>query len=172
MVENPDAEGERLLVLAKSNLGRLEVPSLRFSIEGVEVPTPSGPTSAGRVVHLGEAPAITARNALQATDADDRTARDEAREWLADLLGVEPLPSTQVKAMAAKTGLSWATVRRAKADLGVESRRWGRPGEEGGWCWSLSAHDAEGAHETPKVPTFSDVSIFASGEHLHEEAAP
>lgn len=150
VVENPDAEGERLLVLAKSNLGRLEVPSLRFAVEGAEVPTPSGPASAGRVVHLGEAPAFTARNALQAVDAEERTARAEAEEWLADLLAGGPVAADEVKAAATRAGLSWSTVRRAKAAVGVESKRWGRPGEEGGWCWLL----AEGAHETPKVPMY------------------
>ncbi len=159
VVENPDAEGERLLVLAKSNLGKLEVPSLRFRIEGTEVATPTGPTSAGRVVHLGEAPAITSRNALQTADREDRTAVDEASEWLADLLGVEPLPAAQVKTEASRAGLSWSTVRRAKADVGVESRRWGRPGEEGGWCWAL----AEGAHEDPKMPT---INTWAPSETL------
>lgn len=167
VVENPDAEAERLLVLAKSNLGRLEVPSLRFRIEGAEVATPTGPASAGCVVHLGEAPAVTARNALQVSDTEDRTARDEAREWLTDLLGVEPLPAAQVKALAAKAGLSWSTVRRAKTDVGVESKRWGRPGEEGGWCWALSAH-AEGAHETPNVPTLNTWASSPPDEHLHE----
>lgn len=150
VVENPDAEGERLLVLAKSNLGRLEVPSLRFAVEGAEVPTPSGPASAGRVVHLGEAPAFTARNALQAVDAEERTARAEAEEWLADLLAGGPVAADEVKAAATRAGLSWSTVRRAKAAVGVESKRWGRPGEEGGWCWLL----AEGAHEIPKVPMY------------------
>ncbi len=167
VVENPDAEGERLLVLAKSNLGRLEVPSLRFTIEGVDVPTPSGPASAGRVVHLGEAPAVTARNALQSADPEERTARDEARDWLIDLLAVEPMSSEEVKAKATKAGFAWRTVRRAKDEAGVESRRWGRPGEAGGWCWAL-ASTPEGGHQNPKMPTYRNVDIFDEGGHLRD----
>lgn len=165
VVENPEAEEERLLVLAKSNLGKLEVPSLRFRVEGVEVPTPAGPTSAGRVVHLGEAPAVTARNALQVTDSEDRTARDEARDWLTDLLGEGPVSSTEVKLMATKAGLKWSTVRRAKDEVGVESKRVGGIGEAGGWCWSLSSRtlrcspNTEGAH-------VNNVGTLEKGGHL------
>lgn len=161
VVENPDAENERLLVLAKSNLGRLEVPSLRFCIEGADVATSLGPTSAGRVVHLGEAPAVTARNALQTADSKGRSARTEAAEWLADLLGTGPIPSTTVKAEADRAGLSWATVRRTKDETGVESKRVG-----GGWCWELAPIDSpkmltdtEGAH-------VSNVSTLGNHEHL------
>lgn len=145
VVENPDEESERLLVLAKSNLGKVEVPSLRFRIDGAVVDTATGPTSAGSIIHLGEAPMVTARNALQGVETEDRTARAEAEEWLAEVLALGPVPAAKIKADAIQAGIAQATVRRAKSALGVKSRRWGRPGAEGGWCWALP----EGVHEMP-----------------------
>jgi hypothetical protein len=167
VVEDPDTEGERLLVLAKSNLGCLEVPSLRFTIEGAEVATSVGGTSAGRVVHLGEAPAITARNALQTADGEERTAVAEAEEWLTDRLSDGPVAANQVKAEERKADITWATVRRAKSAAGVKSRRVGGLGDGGAWSWSLTAGEGEGAHEDakgPKVLTSENTSTLGTLE--------
>lgn len=132
------------------------------------------PIATSGVAWLGEARGVTSRDLLAGAITDDeRSARQEAVEWLADLLDKEPVPANEVRAKAEKAGISWATVRRAKA--GVRSKRWGRPGGEGGWCWMLGTMlaplESEDAHhranmlrsETSKERGASD---FGVGLHL------
>ena len=62
---------------------------------------------------------------------------------------------------ATKAGHTWATVRRAKAALGITSEK---QGMQGPWVWQLPAKmltDSEDAHPT-------DVSPFEENEHLRE----
>ena len=71
----------------------------------------------------------------------DRGNKDEAAEWLTDLLAVGPLGTGEIKKAAAAEGYSWATLRRAQKLAGVTSRK---QGFDGGWTWSLPSTD-EGA---------------------------
>lgn len=163
VVENLEAEDERLMVLVKSNLGRLEVPALRFKIEGVDVPTSKGPASAGHVVHLGDAPSITARNALQVTDSEESGARDEAAEWLADLLADGPVAAQTVEAERKKAGIAPATLRRAKKMLGIRSEK--ERGAAGEWKWALGPSGREGGQKT-KVLNDDHVDFVDHLDHL------
>jgi len=67
-----------------------------------------------------------------------------ARLFVAELLQAGPMATMQVRASAAREGLSWATVRRAASTLGVRSTRHGF-GRDGRWCWSLK--DAQSTTE-------------------------
>lgn len=171
--DNPEDQGERVVAVGKSNLAPAGVPSLRFRIEGRTITHPAveGPIETSGIAWLGEAKGVTSRDLLGAAVSDeDRSARQEAADWLCDLLGKEPVPANDVKAKAEKAGLAWATVRRAKSDVGVVSKRWGRPGEEGGWCWSLADVDCDGAQDPPKVLTSETRAPSAPDEHLRGAA--
>lgn len=64
-----------------------------------------------------------------------RSERAEAMEWLEGLLSDGPKDSAEVKRKATEVGLSWATVRRAKDELGIKHKK---PGGRGiGWVWVL-----------------------------------
>jgi putative DNA primase/helicase len=57
--------------------------------------------------------------------------RDQAVRWLLDSLAGGPLPAKQVEVTATAGGISFSTLKRAKAAAGVKTRQ--LPG--GGWEW-------------------------------------
>jgi len=59
---------------------------------------------------------------------------DVAMEFL-KALPAEGAPAKDVRRQAQEAGLSWATVRRAKAKLGVKAEREGGFGGAGRWIW-------------------------------------
>ena len=67
----------------------------------------------------------------QCSDAD---AIDEASEWLRTTLGQGECPAAGLKEKAEASGMAWASVRRAKRRLGINSRH---RGDDGTWVWSL-----------------------------------
>jgi hypothetical protein len=136
-------DGSCVISQAKNNLGRLDLPSLRYRIESAEVATEDGPSQVGRLHMLGE----TERNvrdilAEGGTDADSRTERDEAVEWLRDYLmhhGGSANRKDIVKAARAD-GIAETTLKRARNRLGVESGRVGVFGGGSRWSYDPAAN--------------------------------
>ena len=52
-------------------------------------------------------------------------------------LPADGAPAKDVRSQAEEAGLSWTTVRRAKAKLGVKAEREGGFGGAGRWIWKL-----------------------------------
>lgn len=77
-----------------------------------------------------------------ASDAAERDARDDARKLLREMLAGGPVSSALIKKKAADAVISEVTLRRAKAELGVRSRRVGF-GEGGVWEWLLAGREAK-----------------------------
>ena len=75
---------------------------------------------------------ISADSMLAGTNADERSARDEAVSVLRDLLADGPRPSREVFSEAAEAGVAKRTLERAKKTLGVKSEKDG-----GQWLWSM-----------------------------------
>lgn len=96
---------------------------------------------------------LTAADVLaQDPSADERGARDEAEDFLRDLLAAGPVASAQIKVEARSAGIAWATVRRAKKDLGLLAEK---IGFQGTWHWNLPSKmpkGAEGAHTQSVSP--------------------
>jgi hypothetical protein len=88
--------------------------------------------------------------AVENDDADEpdpeASALEAAAGFLTRALVSGPVPQTAVMADANASGISTATVRRAKAKLGVEAVK---QGMNGGWFWALpaSAEDAQPEEE-------------------------
>jgi len=78
----------------------------------------------------------------------DRLPRDEAKDWLADLLADGPVLAVDVQRYARNNNISKRTLERAKGELPVRSRRQGF-GRESRVLWALS--DADG-HTSPPTP--------------------
>jgi len=153
VARDPDDESRRVLASIKSNLC-LPPESLSFRLESVD-------GGAARVVWEGtSAHRADALLAMPGTD-DERRAIDDARDFLLTVLDDGPVASSQVKTEAKSAAISDITLRRAKAALGVLSRK---EGMAGGWVWSLP----EGAHERPKVFTPGDRASSGNIEHLRE----
>jgi len=90
--------------------------------------------------------------------AGETTVVDSTAEWLMSVLeGPGFLPVEEIKQRAAKEGIAWRTVERAKARLGIRARRVGTPGEGGGGHWVWAAPDLR--HRTegdPEMTTSSE----------------
>ena len=101
---------------------------------------------------------------IEVDDAEGSTEREDAEQFLCDLLRGGAVPSKQIRADAAGAGYSWATIRRAKKSLGVKAVKEGGAFGDGRqqWAWRLNDwKNTEGAHEAQKVLTQID-------EHLQE----
>jgi hypothetical protein len=150
----------RLLLPVKNNLAPLG-KGFGFRLEQHIVGDPGNGIVASAVAWETSPIDISADAALQAAEAQaggGMSAGAEAEEFLRDTLFAGPIPQKEVKAAAEGTGISWATVRRAKTRLGIQASK---DGMDGGWSWSL-----------PKVlirvedARFKDMSAFRPNEHL------
>lgn len=155
-----EAEDESCVISqVKNNLGRLDLPSLRYKIDGVVIDTDEGPAEVGMLVWLGESDRSVA-DLLRGPAR--RTERETAADWLCELLD-HPVRVKWVQAAAKEAGHSWATVRRAADELGVVKTH---PVIPGPWFWSLpdqDAHqDAQGAQGS------KGEHVEHLGEHLDD----
>lgn len=68
--------------------------------------------------------------------AQPGSGRDRAEAFLVEVLGGGPRPTSEVRNLADAAGLSWSTVKRAKAKLGIGVDKQGF-GRDSFWVWSL-----------------------------------
>jgi hypothetical protein len=79
---------------------------------------------------------MTATDAMQAAGGQSGYAKREAREFLIDKLEAGPLNSDDLIEEAEQNGISKRTLKRAKKELGIRSRK--QHGKiTGGWMWEL-----------------------------------
>jgi hypothetical protein len=129
--DRSDHDGpEKVLVHAKCNVGPLR-RTLAYRVEGREVEYGDTTFETSRIVCLGES-VTTAEDML--ADAEERTARAEAVEFLEQRLTDGPREQKYVVADAEEVGISTRTLERAKRKRGVRSIR---PGGRGPWLWEL-----------------------------------
>jgi hypothetical protein len=140
VAKDPDDPERRVLAVTKSNLSTCPA-ALAFRLvqraEGVAA-----------VEWLGE----TSHRAddLLATAAETRpTALAAALEFLQGALADGPLAVEALKVQTTAAGLAWRTVERAKAQLGVETRRRGF-GVGGEWEWFSPQRPPYTANRVPK----------------------
>ncbi len=136
LVAAKGAEGEpRLLARAKSNIGpdgggfAYELDQVEF--DGIET----------SIVRWGEPLEGTARELLGDAEIVADSPRDDAAQWLTEMLGNRSVPVKAIKAEASAAGVSWRTIERAKAELGVIAERMSSGNTGGGhWEWRLPDH--------------------------------
>jgi hypothetical protein len=130
--ESPETPGLRVVVQIKGNLAP-RGPSLGFSLDG------------GRFAWTGEVD-IDA-DALLAPDAPygEHATQADAEGLLREVLAGGPVAVRHIEAEARAAGLSWRTVERAKATLGIRASRAqeGFGGGKGYWTWALPAQDRQ-----------------------------
>ncbi|MFM2058165.1 MAG: hypothetical protein RLY71_2550 [Pseudomonadota bacterium] len=144
-VKGENGEDRRILVRSKSNIGP-DDGGFEYHLEQGEA-APGIPAS---LVTWGRSIDGSARELLREAEAEaddtDKSAREIAEGWLAELLAGGPISSKQIQTDAKDSGLSWATVRRAADALEVARQK---DGLRGGWYWRLP----EGAQDSSKVLT-------------------
>jgi hypothetical protein len=112
---DPAEPGYRLLSVIKNNLSSPPPPlGMTMNDEGLHFGPP--PQPAGATSELGQ-----------------------ALSFLRDLLAAGPLPATHVMAQAKAANLSIPTLRRAKKELRIQSRR---PAGKSEWYWELPSHQS------------------------------
>lgn len=108
----------------KNNLGNDET-GLAYTIQ-------TGENGAPIIVWESEAVALQIDQALEQDYAKGE--REEAREWLCDVLAIGSMDTVELQRLAKKAGHSWSTVRRAKKDMSIGARKMGYGGK---WVWEL-----------------------------------
>lgn len=178
--KDKDDPSRRLLLPIKNNIGP-DTGGLAYRIEPVEVagcPVVSWETA---LVNVSADDAL----ASERGDGMERTERDDAADWLVDLLRLGPVLSKDVQREAKDAGHSWGTVRRAKAQLGIGSRKRSFDGPHEWYlpedahlpnvlsedvhmasCEHLGAQSVEIDGSPPKMLTKEDLSTLGDREFL------
>jgi hypothetical protein len=130
-----DPENKRkLFVKGKNNLASADgdqALAYRFGVRKVGDDQQTGQEIwAPHILWENEHVNITAAEAMTANKSP--TVREEAKEFLADLLANGPVPKADIEDAAEGNCISESTLRRAKSDLGVTARK---DGENGAWRW-------------------------------------
>jgi hypothetical protein len=118
IAKDPNDDERRILAVVKSNIAK-HPPALAFRL----TEQPSGWSA---VVFEGES-SHTADDLIAAgRDTEDRSQRDEAKDFLADMLRDGPVASDEVLRESKKLGHAQRTIERVRRDLKVESFKEGR----------------------------------------------
>ena len=128
VIEDSSDTERRLLLHAKNNLAA-PPQGVAFRFKQTIVGDPEKGIVASRIEWEQE-PALAA----EAAGAADTSSGVEAENFLQQLLAEGSIPAKQVRADVDAAALSWSTVKRAKARLGIKAEK---DGMDGGWSWSL-----------------------------------
>src|SRR5262245_33999157 len=139
VLDDPEDKNSKLFVKAKNNLAR-DTKALRYGMGvrnvghdaklGVDIDAPY-------IVWHSQYVEITANEAMAA--AGSHTAKREAREFLHERLKAGPVRADELVEEAKQEGIAEKTLRRAKKELGVRSRK----EHEGGWFWELHLRERD-----------------------------
>jgi len=153
--DNPE---RRLFLPIKNNIAK-DMTGLAFSIE-------DEPEHPGVAVVKWEPEPVTVPAEVALREESEwqpkKSAVDEAAAFLLEILAEGPLAVKDLKSAASENGHSWATIRRAKKQIGAESFRKGF-GRESKCFWRLPNHrcsqNAIDAH-------IQNVNTYGKPEHL------
>jgi hypothetical protein len=102
-----------------------------------------------------------------------RALRDEAIEWLRQELKEGPLAQKQIRREAREHGFSYPTLRRAKEELKLQSKRIGFGPLISYWAWVLpeGVEKVEGAEAVEEMPTPAPVADVSTNAKTAEKTA-
>src|SRR5215207_3774287 len=156
LIVGPHPHDEELRVLAsqKHNLSMLP-ESLSYQITSA----PNNPDAAV-IVYKGVVD-MNARDLLKPpVEEQERSAMEEAKDFLRQALAAGERPASEVKAEAEAVGVAWGTLKRAKVALGVEPNKRGTV-----WYWFLPSGDDGGGGDDHDGGSGSAGSSAANGAH-------
>jgi hypothetical protein len=131
---NDPEEKRRVLAGSKNNLAEME-GSVLFRVV-------TAANGAARVEYLGES-GLGAKDLVRAPlDEEEKTAMDEATDFLREVLSHRPMAASHVFKEARQAGISEATLKRAKARLGLKSEKVGD-----NWVWPRIEDDRLNTHD-------------------------
>jgi hypothetical protein len=133
VVKDPDDDtgARRLFGTPKNNLGPDDLPLLSFTMAGYAVPTDDGDCWTARVVWGDEVTGSSISEVMRRAQDDrgDRSATQEAADWLADWLTSQggQDDSAKIKSAGRAAGHNEEALRRARRRLGVRTESHGFP---------------------------------------------
>lgn len=144
VIQDPDDEERRLLLQAKSNLGK-KCEGLAFRLEQRLV---TGDIVSSNVMFEGQYVSASLDEALNASECrggERHTNKDEAANFLRTVLAGGALPVLQIESEARDAGLLGRdspisqnkAFRSAREELGIAPQRQGGTGAKGQWVWGL-----------------------------------
>jgi hypothetical protein len=136
---NDEAGTRRVLAVTKANLAT-QATSLAYEL------VPAEEHVCARVRWLGESSHTSSSLLVPPPSKEERTAADEAVEFLRDALANGPRPAKELFSDARDAGHSKRTIERAKREIGVQSVK---SGIDTGWLWTLG----EERHAVGRQPT-------------------
>ncbi len=160
--DRDDKSGLRRLFLPLKNNLAFDGGGLAYSIESVTLDNPKFPNGipTSRIAWEPDPVTMTADEAVAPMDAEERSAIGEAKAFLQDALRDGRQPAKKLFRDAKAIGISEKTLRRAKADLNINSFK---DGLNGGWVWELpSAEGGQGGQDSRP----GNVATFAEFGHL------
>lgn len=154
VAKDQENEIRRLFLPLKNNIGN-DQTGLAFALQSAQVKSAAGLIETSRVIWEPEAVTLTADEVMAPqADPEERSATDEAQDWLRTLLDSGPAKASEVQKEARQAGISDKALRRARERLGVKPYK---REFSGGWWWGINgcedAQDAQDA-QSPKVGTF------------------
>lgn len=130
-------ETRRLFLPSKSNIGPLGT-GLAYRIEGCLIDHDGKSIATSRIMFESTPVTISADAALAAMESggseSGRTAKQEAIDFLSDILADGPMPAKKVQAAASEAGISTKSLRVAREQLGIKPTK---AGMQSGWVWTL-----------------------------------
>jgi putative DNA primase/helicase len=162
--------GARLLARAKSNIGP-DSGGVLYNLEQIAIPGHHEITNTR--VTWGKLIEGTARDLLaqaEQNDGEEKSATDEAREWLEDLLSQGAMSAAKIRECAKQAGISRKSLLRAKDKLKITTNK---QGFSGGWFWTLPAQESPTITEDDRTQnrgTLGPLGEPPKNPHLHEES--
>jgi putative DNA primase/helicase len=151
VIEDTDNEGRILFLHAKNNMAA-KPQGLAYRLVQTPVDGEAGQSIvASYVVWDNEPVVVSADEALRASDGGgDRTAKEDAIEFLQAALADGPVPAAEVNRMAREHSLTAKTIRSARERLGVTIERDGfGPGSKSLWSLPKGSILAQSPHTCP-----------------------
>jgi hypothetical protein len=158
--ESPDG-ATRILAHPKCNLAP-KAPSRRFTIVGHEIKVDGETIRTSHIDWGDEVPELTSSDLIGAQATDDRSALDEAIEFLKAQLIATPAGTevTGIYRESRRHGIADRTLQRAKSHLHVKSCR---DGKTRTWSWQLP--------EVARAPALDGGALASDGEAASDLSA-
>jgi hypothetical protein len=169
IARDPDdpSGARRILAGTKSNLGPLP-PSLAFTVSAAAGAGQPHISWQGRSAHRAEDLLVAP------TDAAERTAVDDAMDFLRQRLADGAVAVTVLRQEATTADIAWRTLERAKARLRVHSFR--PEGFTAPWSWALPTTYAATSARTPPTPqdggVHEDMAEYGAAATTSRELSP
>ncbi len=141
VVKDQKDESRRLFLPLKNNIGN-DQSGLAFTIEQHHL---EGGIETSRINWGSEPVTVRADEALASSmPSEDRSATDEAADWLREILSSGPMKASEVQKQARQAGIGDKPLRGAREKIGIKPKREGF-GSAGIWYWGLPLIDAQNA---------------------------